>query len=173
MCVNISSIKRIYSNQSHYFPDIRCIILAFDKLRATSHLVQWEVLWKFCIFSRRPAHDHTPVCDTVTLKCSFCWKSCSGIEVQCDSTVWGWRRMRWTDNSVISRLYVCSNLEQRSVNKVQPPKGVGWMQSSPQHLGSTMWNGNSTPSETVERIQCLRVWILHLSVLVKQRRAAV
>ena len=26
MCVNISSIKRIFSNQSHYFPDIPCII---------------------------------------------------------------------------------------------------------------------------------------------------
>ena len=25
MCVNISSIKRIFSNQSHYFPDIPCI----------------------------------------------------------------------------------------------------------------------------------------------------
>ena len=25
MCVNISSIKRIFSNQSHYFPDIHCI----------------------------------------------------------------------------------------------------------------------------------------------------
>ena len=24
MCVNISSIKRIFSNQSHYFPDIPC-----------------------------------------------------------------------------------------------------------------------------------------------------
>ena len=27
MCVNISSIKRIFSNQSHYFPDIPCISL--------------------------------------------------------------------------------------------------------------------------------------------------
>ena len=26
MCVNISSIKRIFSNQSHYFPDIPCIL---------------------------------------------------------------------------------------------------------------------------------------------------
>ena len=25
MCVNISSIKRIFSNQSHYFPDIPCM----------------------------------------------------------------------------------------------------------------------------------------------------
>jgi hypothetical protein len=50
--------------------------------------------------------------------------------------------------------------------------GDGWMQSSPQHLGPTMWNGNSTPSDTVERIQCLRVRMLRLSVVMKQNRAA-
>jgi hypothetical protein len=25
VCINISSIKRVFSNQSHYFPDIHCI----------------------------------------------------------------------------------------------------------------------------------------------------
>ena len=38
MCVNISSITRIFSNQSRYFPDIHCI------LRAT---VQNGVCWLF------------------------------------------------------------------------------------------------------------------------------
>ena len=29
MCVNIFSIKRIFSNQSHYFPDIPCMLLLY------------------------------------------------------------------------------------------------------------------------------------------------
>ena len=36
MCVNISSIKRIFSNQSHYFPDIPCIIQSTTRTRSSN-----------------------------------------------------------------------------------------------------------------------------------------
>ena len=40
MCVNISSIKRIFSNQSHYFPDIPCIY-------STNIVVMVPIIWLY------------------------------------------------------------------------------------------------------------------------------
>jgi len=37
VCVNISSIKRIFSNKSHYFPDIPCIVRIFPNSGAFFH----------------------------------------------------------------------------------------------------------------------------------------
>ena len=39
VCVNISSIKRIFSNQSHYFPDIPCIGFVFHETKNRLHVI--------------------------------------------------------------------------------------------------------------------------------------
>ena len=161
-----------YVIERNNFPDIKYII---HNLKATSPLLQWEVLWNLHIFCH-------PVVVLMTVRLSvlrwqwnvhfagshFQESKFNAIRQCGNEDGWGER-----DNSFISRLYVCSNLEQSSVNTVWPPKGDGWMQSSPLQLSPTMWNGNSTSSATVERIQCLCVRMLRLSVLTKQSRAAV
>jgi len=49
VCVNISSIKRIFSNQTHYFPDTPCNGLngaGYDPV-ASNYGHQWYILQDF------------------------------------------------------------------------------------------------------------------------------
>jgi len=58
MCVNISSTKRIFSNQSHYFPDIPCMHVCISQ-----HYLNLFLPWHRCqaIHSCSRSHINTTI----------------------------------------------------------------------------------------------------------------